>query len=117
MKPEPAGALLKEFFESTQGWAKTYLDLVAQQQSLLSPAGTAAPGPLPDAAPLAELLRDVAARHVQLWQQTMQALGGAPAEPVVAPDPADRRFSAPEWTRMPAYDYLRLARRRSRHAR
>ena len=110
MKPEPSDALLKGFLDTTQSWATTYLDWVAQQQALLSStAGSAGPLPPAGAEPFGKLQQDLAARHLQLWQGTMQRLAGGAAEPVVAPDPGDRRFAAPEWTQIPAYDYLRQA--------
>jgi polyhydroxyalkanoate synthase len=88
------------------------MDLLART-SLSSPPGAAVPGRLPlrppDTAPFADLQQELAARHLQLWQSTMQRLWGQPADPVITPDPGDRRFSAPEWSEIPVYDYLRQA--------
>ncbi len=65
--------------------------------------------PVPDWEPFANLQRELAAQHMQLWQAMMQRKPGAPAAAVVRPQPGARRFSAPEWGELPTYDYLRQA--------
>jgi len=114
MTPEQSNAFLQGFIETTQAFARTYLDFVAQQQlSLSSPAGPALssplPIPVPDSEPFASLQRELAAQHVQLWQSMMKRMSGTPADALVKPEPGDRRFSAPEWTEIPIYDYMRQA--------
>lgn len=42
-----------------------------------------------------------------IWAQTLQRLSGQEAEPYVPPDPADKRFAAPEWKESPFFDFLR----------
>jgi poly[(R)-3-hydroxyalkanoate] polymerase subunit PhaC len=114
MNSDPASALLQGFLQAGQALAKAYLDFVAQQQAILSsPIGAPPPAPLqmpiPDPEPLARLQREFAAQHAQLWQAVMQRKPGEPAEPLVRPEPGDRRFIAREWAEIPAYDYLRQA--------
>lgn len=112
--PDQSAAFFKGFLETSQALAKTYMEFVAKQQAALSTPGAAAPVPsmpmsVPDWEPFANLQRDLATQHMQLWQAMMQRKPGAPAEAVVRPEPGDRRFSAPEWGELPAYDYLRQA--------
>jgi polyhydroxyalkanoate synthase subunit PhaC len=42
-----------------------------------------------------------------IWSQTLHRFSGDEAPPVVPPDPSDKRFSAPEWSVNPFFDYLR----------
>jgi len=42
-----------------------------------------------------------------IWSQTLHRFSGEDAPPVVPPDPTDKRFSAPEWSQNPFFDYLR----------
>jgi polyhydroxyalkanoate synthase len=114
MTSDQSDALLKGFFETTQAWARTYMDFVARQQTASSStAGPAAPGlfplPVPELESFVNLQRELATGHVQLWQSMMQRMSGEPGGSVVNPEPRDRRFSAPEWTEIPMYDYLRQA--------
>ncbi|HLJ71291.1 MAG TPA: class I poly(R)-hydroxyalkanoic acid synthase [Roseiarcus sp.] len=48
-------------------------------------------------------------QFVELWAATLHRLQGEKAEPVAPPDPADKRFSDPEWRDNPYYDFLRQA--------
>jgi polyhydroxyalkanoate synthase len=48
-------------------------------------------------------------QFVDLWAATLQRLQGEKAAPVIAPDPADKRFSDPEWRDNPYYDFLKQA--------
>ena len=42
-----------------------------------------------------------------IWTQTLRRLSGEEVEPFVPVDPADKRFSAPEWKDSPFFDFLR----------
>ena len=45
-------------------------------------------------------------RRLELWAAYAHPQRGAPPQPLVAPDPADRRFRAPEWREAPYFEYL-----------
>jgi polyhydroxyalkanoate synthase len=45
-------------------------------------------------------------KQLELWAAYALPQRGAPAQPVVEPDPADRRFRAPEWRQQPYFEYL-----------
>jgi len=48
-------------------------------------------------------------RHATLWQAMLQRDKQAPAEPLVKPEPGDKRFSHPAWAESPIYDWMRQA--------
>ena len=48
-------------------------------------------------------------QFIDLWQHTLKRLIGEETQPVVAPDPSDKRFNDPEWNQNPFFDFLRQA--------
>jgi polyhydroxyalkanoate synthase len=52
---------------------------------------------------------EISKQFVNLWASTLRRLTGAEATPVVAPEPADKRFSDPDWENNPYYDFLKQA--------
>ncbi|MGH8634581.1 MAG: class I poly(R)-hydroxyalkanoic acid synthase [Burkholderiales bacterium] len=44
-------------------------------------------------------------KRLELWAACVLPKPEAPAQPVIEPDPADRRFRAPEWKAQPYFDY------------
>jgi polyhydroxyalkanoate synthase len=88
------------------------------------PSLTATPPELPDAATWMSTLLQAStragaqfsvlqssyiAKQAQLWSAMLEPQGGAkaPAEPLVAPAPGDRRFAAREWRDNPYYSYAK----------
>ncbi|MFZ5510457.1 MAG: PHA/PHB synthase family protein, partial [Pseudomonadota bacterium] len=57
----------------------------------------------------AKLHKEFMERHARLWAAMLQRKPGEPSPALALPDPGDRRFAAPEWSRSPFYDYLRQA--------
>src|SRR5947209_754211 len=47
--------------------------------------------------------------YLELWASAMHRMAGQPAEPVVQPDPRDKRFVDPEWSSNQFYDFLKQA--------
>ena len=45
--------------------------------------------------------------YLKLWQSTTQRLMGGPAEPVIEPSAADRRFKDDAWTENAVFDYIK----------
>ena len=58
-----------------------------------------------DAERLAELQNRYYRKQLELWAAYASHRPEAPAQPVIEPDPADRRFRAPEWKAQPYFDY------------
>jgi polyhydroxyalkanoate synthase len=44
-------------------------------------------------------------KRLELWAAFASQRPAAPAQPVIEPDPADRRFRAPEWRTQPYFEY------------
>jgi polyhydroxyalkanoate synthase len=47
--------------------------------------------------------------YLDLWGQAVRRMAGEPAEPVVQPDPKDRRFADPEWSSNQFFDFVKQA--------
>ena len=101
--PQPDAAAMQNLFQAGQAFAQGFMNFMSQQQG--TQAGQAAPAPqFPQNEAIAGLQKEFAARHVALWQDMLQrGQGGAAAEV------KDKRFSAPEWSESPYFDYLRQA--------
>jgi polyhydroxyalkanoate synthase len=57
---------------------------------------------------IAELQADLYGKHLALWQSMLGHREGEPKPaPVAEPERGDRRFSGPEWTSSPYFDYIR----------
>ncbi len=85
--------------ETTKGW----MDLMTSAQRAGSPAPwlTARAG---DEARIAALQTAHVEQQIKLWSAFVS---GKPAEPLVEPDPADKRFAAREWRQNAYYDYVK----------
>ena len=58
---------------------------------------------------LAEAQGAIATPFLKLWAQTYQRMTGQVADPIVPIAKGDKRYSAPDWSDMPLYDFLRQA--------
>jgi polyhydroxyalkanoate synthase len=97
--PQPDAAAMQNLFQAGQAFAQGFMNFMTQQQSSPTPAPQ-----FPQNEAIAGLQKEFAARHVALWQDMLQrGQGGAAAEV------KDKRFSAPEWSESPYFDYLRQA--------
>ncbi len=47
--------------------------------------------------------------YLDLWASASRRLSGEAAEPVIAPDPKDKRFADPEWSQNQFFDFLKQA--------
>ena len=47
--------------------------------------------------------------YLDLWAAGAKRLSGETTEPLVKPDPRDRRFTDPEWSSNPFFDFLKQA--------
>src|SRR3954449_11539587 len=54
-----------------------------------------------------ELQSSLGKAYLDLWAHAVNRRGGEPVEPVVAPDPRDKRFSDPEWSSNQFFDFLK----------
>ena len=47
--------------------------------------------------------------YLELWGVAAKRLAGEAVQPVIAPEPRDRRFADPEWSSNPFFDFLKQA--------
>jgi polyhydroxyalkanoate synthase len=63
-----------------------------------------------DSGRCAEMQQRYYRQHLELWMNLARAEDGAPPPaPVAVPDKTDRRFNAPEWQKLPYFDYVKQA--------
>lgn len=121
----------QQFFTMGQAMTQQFFSAMGQNNPMAGQAGMANPAqafqafqgftnpaagsnpfaslPMPDPTAVAELQKSHFAKHNELWQAMLQTAKGEKAPSVVQPEAGDRRFSAPEWTASPIYDYFRQA--------
>ena len=56
-----------------------------------------------------ELQTALGRAYLDLWATAVKRMTGEQTEPVVAPDPRDKRFSDPEWSQNQFFDFLKQA--------
>jgi polyhydroxyalkanoate synthase len=102
---------MQAMLQAGQEMARNFFDVLTKQQvALQDSSGVAATQlPLPEAATLGRLQQEFATRHLALSSSLLGRKKGDAVEPVIAPEPGDKRFSAPEWAESPVFDYLRQA--------
>ncbi|WP_306607555.1 class I poly(R)-hydroxyalkanoic acid synthase [Azonexus sp.] len=94
-----------QFMQAGQNMAQQFMD----QLNKATPAfGNAAP-PAADPQALTALQKQFMDQQMSLWQSMLAKQKGEEQSFKVAPEPGDRRFSAPEWRESPIYDYLHQA--------
>jgi polyhydroxyalkanoate synthase len=104
-------AATQGMYQFGQSMVQGFFDAIARQHAVMQDSsGVAAQRlPLPETEELARMQQKFAEQHAALWSSMLQRSPGEKGEPVVAPEPGDRRFSAPEWTGSPVFDYVRQA--------
>ena len=109
-KPQtnPAVDAMLQFGENM---ARNFFQTLSGQHAVMQDSsGAEAPAmPMPEAEEFARLQRAFAEKHVALWGSMIQRKAGDASEPVVPLPAGDRRFSAPEWSQSPVFDYIRQA--------
>jgi polyhydroxyalkanoate synthase len=56
-----------------------------------------------------ELQSSLGRAYLDLWATTVKRMAGEQAEPVVAPDPKDKRFADADWSQNQFFDFLKQA--------
>ena len=94
-----------------QAMAQNFFDALARQHAAMQDSsGVSVPKlPMPESAEIARVQQDFAEKHAALWSSMLGRKPGDRVEPVVRPEPSDRRFAAPEWSESPVFDYVRQA--------
>ena len=84
-------------------------DIADQVEDAVKTFGQVAEHWLSDPKRTIDAQANIAGNMLELWSRTLKRFSGEDAPPVRAPDPSDKRFSDPEWSRNPLYDFLRQA--------
>jgi polyhydroxyalkanoate synthase len=94
-----------QFMQAGQNMMQQFMDYLGKAGG----SATKAPPPVVDPQAMTALQKQFMDQQMSLWQSVLGKQQGQ--EPVfkVAPEPGDRRFSAPEWKESPIYDYLHQA--------
>ena len=94
-----------------QAMAQNFFDALARQHvAIQDSSGAAAPKlPLPESSEMLRMQQAFAEKHAALWSSMLGRKPGDVVEPVVNVEAGDRRFSAPEWSESPVFDYVRQA--------
>jgi polyhydroxyalkanoate synthase len=45
--------------------------------------------------------------YMDVWNRTLKRMGGQSVEPAITPDPRDKRFQDPEWTKNQFFDFIK----------
>ena len=93
-----------QFMQTGQAMAQQFMEFVGKAADL----GTA-PKEAVDPQAMTALQKTYLERQMKLWQAMLTKGQGQGEDFKVAPEPGDRRFSAPEWRESPVYDYLHQA--------
>lgn len=94
-----------QFMQAGQNMMQQFMDYLGKS------AGQSAvmPPPVADPQALTALQKQFMDQQMSLWQSVLGKQQGQEPTFKVAPEPGDRRFSAPEWKESPIYDYLHQA--------
>ncbi|MGL1834562.1 PHA/PHB synthase family protein [Rhodocyclaceae bacterium SMB388] len=110
-KDNNSNAMMDGMLQLGQAMAQNFFGMLARQHAVIQDSGgePVTTLPTPETDELGQLHKAFAERHAALWASMLQRRPGDVSEPVASPEPGDRRFSAPEWTESPLYDYVRQA--------
>lgn len=110
-KENSSNPTMEGMLQAGQAMAQNFFGMLVRQQAAINDSSgkPLTNLPMPEADELARLQKAFAEQHAALWSSMLQRKPGEKSEPVAAPEPGDRRFSAPEWSESPIYDYVRQA--------
>ena len=94
-----------QFMQAGQNMAQQFMEYLGKNAN---PAA-AVPPPAVDPQAMTALQKQFMDQQMSLWQAMLAKQQGQEQSFKVAPEPGDRRFSAPEWRDSPIYDYLHQA--------
>jgi polyhydroxyalkanoate synthase len=94
-----------QFMQAGQNITQQFMEFMGKSGSQES----ATPPPAADPQALNALQKSFMDQQMSLWQAMLAKQQGQEQNFKVAPEPGDRRFSAPEWRESPIYDYTHQA--------
>ena len=93
-----------QFMQAGQTMAQQFMEYLGKTGN-----AAAATPPVVDPQAVTALQKQFMDQQMSLWQSMLAKQQGQEQAFKVAPEPGDRRFSAPEWRDSPIYDYLHQA--------
>jgi polyhydroxyalkanoate synthase len=84
-------------------------DSVTDFADVIKTLGRVAEYWLEDPARAVQLQTSLGKAYLDLWAAGAKRLSGEVTEPLVSPDPRDRRFKDPEWSSNPFFDFMKQA--------
>ena len=106
---EQSGKALQAYLAPFETGAAKRDDPTGPMIAAMSSIGRVAEHWMSDPARMAEAQAAIATPFLQLWAQTYRRMQGEQVEPLVPLAKGDKRFSAPEWTSLPLFEFLRQA--------
>ncbi len=105
---EEGGKALAAYMRPLES-GKTNPDLAEHVEDAVKTLGHVAEYWMADPARAVEAQAKLSSDFISLWGATMRRFAGETVPPVAEPDPGDKRFSDPEWSSNPLFDFLRQA--------
>ncbi|MDR1888420.1 MAG: class I poly(R)-hydroxyalkanoic acid synthase [Zoogloeaceae bacterium] len=113
--------MFQQFFQAGQVMSQGFASIFQQAQTPQFPqmpqmsqipdlSGIIPPSmqyPKETAEALKALQEELVAKQAKLWQSVLMKSVGKTPDFEVTPEPGDRRFSSPDWSSSPVFDYLR----------
>ncbi len=108
-KQVPPG--MQALYAAGQAMAQGFFDTLARQHVAMQDSSgmAAARLPMPEAELMAAMQKEYAEKQAALWTSMLGRKPGEAGPAVAQPEPGDKRFSAPEWSESPVFDYVRQA--------
>ena len=98
-----------QFVQAGQNMMQQFMDYLGKAGAQAGAQAGATPVPPVDPQAVTALQKQFMDQQMSLWQAVLNKKPGQDPAFKVAPEPGDRRFSAPEWKESPIYDYLHQA--------
>lgn len=105
---EQGGKVAAAYFKPLEE-GRTNTDVADHVEDAVKTLGHVAEHWLSDPTRALEAQTKISGDMMELWARTLRKMSGEEAPPVRAPDPGDKRFADPEWSKNPVYDFLRQA--------
>ena len=106
---EQGGKALAAYLKPFESGAQPKTERSEIIQVAISSIGKVAEHWMSDPVRLAEAQAGIATPFLQLWAQTYRRMTGKAVDPIIPVAKGDKRYSAPEWSSLPLYDFLRQA--------
>jgi polyhydroxyalkanoate synthase subunit PhaC len=107
MMEEGGKALAAYLKPREQGIVKS--DSATEMADVLKTLGRVAEYWLTDPSRAVQLQATLGKAYLDLWAASARRMAGESTDPLVQPDPRDRRFVDPEWSTNPFFDFLKQA--------